>query len=290
MAEIIDGKALAEELKKSIDKHIDVLVKEHGILPGLAVILVGDDPASLIYIENKKKAAAQVGMKSVVHHLPEKTSQEEVIALVKTLNTDKTINGILVQMPLPNHIDTVRVLETIDPYKDVDGLHSTNMGKLIKGEVGLVPCTPMGCMTLIKHVEHNLSGLRAVVIGRSNLVGRPMAELLLRENCTVTVCHSQTVGIAEIAKQADILVSATGCPKLVKGDWIKEGAIVIDVGISRVEGGVLCGDVDFDEVAKVAKYITKVPGGVGPMTIACLLGNTLIAACRQNGLAVPEIK
>lgn len=290
MAEIIDGKLLSEELKKSIDEHIDVLVKEHGLLPGLAVVMVGEDPASLIYINNKKKAAAQVGINSEIHHLPEATNQEEIIELIKLLNNNKAVNGILVQLPLPAHIDSVKVLETIDPAKDVDGLHSINAGKMLKGDTGLVPCTPMGCMTLIKKAEHNLEGLRAVVIGRSSLVGRPMAELLLRENCTVTICHSKTVNLPEITRQADIIVSATGCPKLVKGDWVKAGAIVIDVGISKVEGGKLSGDVDFDEVSKVAKYITKVPGGVGPMTIACLLGNTLIAACRQNGLEVPEIK
>lgn len=290
MAEIINGRELAKELRVSIDQHIDELIKEHGILPGLAVVLVGEDPASLVYVEGKKKAAAKVGIKSFVHHLPEETEEDKILDLIDMLNEDDNVNGILVQLPLPDHLDPVRVLEAVNPDKDVDGLHSMNVGELVKGDANAVaPCTPLGCMALIKKAERNLSGLHAVVIGRSNLVGRPMAELLLKEDCTVTVCHSKTADIADIARQADILVSATGMAGLVKKDWVKPGAIVIDVGITRVEDGKLSGDVDFEPVSEVAGYITKVPGGVGPMTIACLLGNTLIATCKQNGLTVPKI-
>ena len=290
MAEIINGRELAKELRQSIDLHIDELIKEHGILPGLAVVIVGEDPASLLYIENKKRAAAKVGIKSFVHQLPEESEEDKILNLIDMLNDDDNVNGILVQLPLPEHIDPVVILEAINPDKDVDGLHSYNVGSLVKGNSNsMAPCTPLGCMALIKKVEHNLSGLHAVVIGRSNLVGRPMAELLLKEDCTVTICHSKTADIAEISRQADILISATGEAGLVKKEWIKPDAIVIDVGITRVEKGKLAGDVLFDEVSEVAKYITTVPGGVGPMTIACLLGNTLIATCRQNGLTVPQI-
>jgi len=288
-AEIIDGKALAKTLRESIARHVEVLIGDHKILPGLAVILVGNDPSSVIYVNNKKKAAAEAGIRSFVYHLPKKASQDEVLKLLQILNKDKKVHGILVQLPLPKQIDVNTVLKSISPAKDVDGLHLENIGRLMVGMPGPVPCTPLGCLALIKKAEKNLTGLHAVVVGRSNLVGKPMAQLLLRENCTVTICHSRTPQLSQITRQADILVVAVGKEKLVKGDWVKPGAIVIDVGINRTKAGGIVGDVDFDEVSKVAAYITPVPGGVGPMTIACLLGNTVAAACRQNELTVPHI-
>jgi methylenetetrahydrofolate dehydrogenase (NADP+)/methenyltetrahydrofolate cyclohydrolase len=289
-ARIIDGKALAKKLRDSIARHVAVLVEDHKIMPGLAVVLVGDDPASVIYVINKKKAAVRAGMRSFVHHLPRNTSQDEVLKLVQDLNRDKKVHGILVQIPMPKQIDAATVLKAIDPKKDVDGLHVENLGRLISGMPGLVPCTPLGCITLIRQVEKNLTGLHAVVIGRSNLVGKPVAQLLLRENCTVTMCHSRTSQLSHVTRQADILVAAVGKPQLVKRDWVKPGAIVIDVGINRLDDNTIVGDVDFDAVSEVAGHITPVPGGVGPMTVACLLGNTVIAACRQNELTMPEIK
>jgi methylenetetrahydrofolate dehydrogenase (NADP+) / methenyltetrahydrofolate cyclohydrolase len=288
-AQIIDGKAVAKKLRESIKRHVDVLVSDHKIMPGLAVVLVGDDPASAIYVANKEKAAKEVGMRGFVHRLPQSTSQDELLKLIAQLNDDKKVNGILVQMPLPRQIDSATILKTIDPAKDVDGLHIENMGRLMADLPGLVPCTPMGCVILMKTVQPNLSGLHAVVIGRSHLVGKPVSQLLLRENCTVTVCHSRTPNIAHVAREADILVVAVGKPKIVKADWVKPGATVIDVGINRTDEGKIVGDVDFDAVSKVAGYITPVPGGVGPMTIACLLGNTVAAACRQNELTVPHL-
>ncbi len=287
-AEIIDGRALAKKLRMSIARHVEVLIGDHKVMPGLAVVLVGEDPASVIYVNNKKKAAAEAGIRSFEHRLPKKTSQDELLKLIGNLNANKKVHGILVQLPLPKQIDTDTILRMIDPVKDVDGLHVENIGRLVSGQSGLVPCTPMGCLALIKSVEKNLTGLHAVVIGRSNLVGKPVAQLLLRENCTVTMCHSRTPQLSHIARQADILVVAAGQAGLVKADWVKPGAIVIDVGINHTEKG-LCGDVDFADVAKVAGYLTPVPGGVGPMTIACLLGNAVIAACRQNELTVPHI-
>ncbi|MEZ0224239.1 MAG: bifunctional methylenetetrahydrofolate dehydrogenase/methenyltetrahydrofolate cyclohydrolase FolD [Alphaproteobacteria bacterium] len=288
-AQIIDGKAVAKKLRESIKRHVEVLIEDHKILPGLAVVLVGDDPASAIYVNNKEKAAKEVGMRGFVHRLPQNTSQDEILKLIAQLNADKKVNGILVQMPLPKQIDSATVLKTIDPAKDVDGLHIENMGRMMADLPGLVPCTPMGCIVLMKTIQQNLTGLHAVVIGRSHLVGKPIGQLLLRENCTVTTCHSRTPNIAHVAREADILVVAVGKPKLVKADWVKPGAIVIDVGINRTDDGKIVGDVDFDAVSKVAGYITPVPGGVGPMTIACLLGNTVAAACRQNELTVPHI-
>jgi methylenetetrahydrofolate dehydrogenase (NADP+) / methenyltetrahydrofolate cyclohydrolase len=288
-AQIIDGKAVAKKLRESIKRHVEVLIEDHKILPGLAVVLVGDDPASAIYVNNKEKAAKEVGMRGFVHRLPQNTSQDEILKLIAQLNADEKVNGILVQMPLPKQIDSATILKTIDPAKDVDGLHIENMGRLMADLPGLVPCTPMGCIVLIKTIQQNLTGLHAVVIGRSHLVGKPVGQLLLRENCTVTTCHSRTPNIAHVAREADILVVAVGKPKLVKADWVKPGAIVIDVGINRTDDGKIVGDVDFDAVSKVAGYITPVPGGVGPMTIACLLGNTVAAACRQNELTVPHI-
>lgn len=288
-AEIIDGRALAQKLRESIARHVEVLIEDHKIMVGLAVVLVGDDPASVIYVNNKKKAAAAAGIRSFVHHLPKNTSQDAVLKLVQNLNREKKVNGILVQLPLPKQIDTNTVLKLIDPAKDVDGLHIENIGRLMAGMPGLVPCTPLGCLALIKKAEKNLTGLHAVVVGRSNLVGKPVSQLLLRENCTVTMCHSRTPQLSHVTRQADILVVAVGRAGLVKADWVKPGAIVIDVGINRVKGGGITGDVDFEDVSKVAGYITPVPGGVGPMTIACLLGNTVAAACRQNELTAPHI-
>lgn len=288
-AEIIDGKALAKALRESIARHVEVLVGDHKILPGLAVVIVGADPASRIYVRNKKKLAEEAGIRSFSHELPQNTSQDELLKLVQKLNKDTKVHGILVQLPLPKQIDESTILKAIDPVKDVDGLHVENIGRLMSGMPGMVPCTPLGCIALIKKVEKNLTGLQAVVVGRSNLVGKPVALLLLRENCTVTICHSRTPQLSHITRQADILVVAVGKAGIVKGDWVKPGAIVIDVGINRAAEGGITGDVDFDDVSKVAGYITPVPGGVGPMTIACLLGNTVIAACRQNELTVPHI-
>lgn len=287
-AVVIDGKDIAAKLRDSIRRHVDVLIADHKIMPGLAVVLVGDDPASAIYVRNKEIAAKKAGIRSFVHRLPQNTSQDEVLKLVAQLNRNKKVNGILVQLPLPRQIDEATVIKTIDPAKDVDGLHIENVGKLASGLPGLFPCTPLGCIALLKSVHANLAGLHAVVIGRSNLVGKPVAQLLLRENCTVTVCHSRTPNIAHVVRTADIVIAAVGKPALVKADWIKPGATVIDVGINRVDDGIL-GDVDYAKVAEVAGYITPVPGGVGPMTIACLLGNTVAAACRQHELTIPSI-
>lgn len=290
---IIDGKKTARRLRQSIAHHVEVLVADHKIMPGLAVVLVGDDPASQIYVASKEKLAVAAGMRSYVHRLPKNTSQDALLELLRKLNKDKKVHGILVQMPLPKQIDTATILRAIDPAKDVDGLHIENVGRLASGLPGLVPCTPLGCLTLLRGIMPNMSGLHAVVVGRSNLVGKPMAQLLLRENCTVTIAHSRTPQLSHVTRQADILVVAVGRPQLVKADWVKPGAIVLDVGISReqsAEGSRIVGDVDFASVREVAGYITPVPGGVGPMTIACLLGNTVAACCRQNELTVPELR
>lgn len=290
---IIDGKKTARRLRQSIAHHVEVLVADHKIMPGLAVVLVGDDPASQIYVASKEKLAVAAGMRSYVHRLPKNTSQDALLELLRKLNKDKKVHGILVQMPLPKQIDTATILRAIDPAKDVDGLHIENVGRLASGLPGLVPCTPLGCLTLLRSIMPNMSGLHAVVVGRSNLVGKPMAQLLLRENCTVTIAHSRTPQLSHVTRQADILVVAVGKPQLVKADWVKPGAVVLDVGISReqsAEGSRIVGDVDFASVREVAGYITPVPGGVGPMTIACLLGNTVAACCRQNELTVPELR
>ncbi len=285
-ATVIDGKKIAQELRASIARHVEVLIDDHKIMPGLAVVLVGEDPASVIYVRNKEKAAKQAGMRGVVHRLPKTASQDEVLKLVPLLTMDKKILGNRGQMPLPKQIDAQTIPKAINPIKDIDGLGIENTGRLSIGLPGMVPCTPMGCLALIKSVEKNLTGLHAVVVGRSSLVGKPVAQLLLRENCTVTMCHSRTPNLSHVTRLADILVVAVGKPKLVKADWVKPGAIVVDVGINR-QNGIVVGDVD--DVSSAAGYVTPVPGGVGPMTIACLLGNTVIAACRQNELTVPHI-
>ena len=273
MAILIDGRELARKLKAEIKAEVDLL----GIQPGLAVVRVGDDPASEIYVGHKHRACESVGFKSWNHHLPATATQEEVLTLVDKLNEDESVHGILVQLPLPDHLDRNDIIETIDPQKDVDGLHPLNAGRMMIEDPFLVPCTPQGCLDLIRSVEKNLSGLKAVIIGRSNLVGKPLIPLLLQENCTVTTVHSKTKNIKDECRTADILIAAAGRAQLVKADWVKKRAIVIDVGISR-EGDHIVGDVDTDEVAKVAKAVTPVPGGVGPMTVAYLLKNTLKAA------------
>ena len=271
---IIDGKKTAAELREELKKKVEKLKSTYNAVPGLTVILVGEDPPSKIYVKNKQKFAKEVGMNSEVIRYPDKVEEKVVINKIKELNDDKKISGILVQLPLPKHIDKRKIIETILPGKDVDGFHPINVGNLSSGYDSNIPCTPLGCYLLLKKVEKNLNGKHAVIIGRSNLNGKPMTQLLLKENCTVTVTHSKTKDLKAECSRADIIVAAVGKPKLVKGDWVKKGAIVIDVGINKTDSG-LVGDVDFDEVSKVAKAITPVPGGVGPMTIACLLNNTV---------------
>ncbi len=291
-ADLIDGKAVAAALRDSIARAVSALAESSGIKPALAVVLVGDDPASQVYVRNKGIATQKAGMTSIEHRLPADAAQDEVIALVRSLNADNEVDGILVQLPLPDHINSALVINEIDPSKDVDGLTEVNAGRLMLGKDGLVPCTPQGSVILAKTVRESLSGLHAVVVGRSILVGKPLAMLLLAENCTVTMAHSRTKDLAATCREADIVCAAVGRPRLIKGDWIKEGATVIDVGINRVdEGGKsrLVGDVDFDAAKTRAGAITPVPGGVGPMTIACLLKNTVIAAARRRGLPVPEM-
>jgi methylenetetrahydrofolate dehydrogenase (NADP+)/methenyltetrahydrofolate cyclohydrolase len=288
-AYIIDGKAIAAKVRADVAADVARMKAQHGFAPGLAVVLVGEDPASKVYVRNKAEQTVEVGMQSFEHKLPEETTEAALLDLVARLNRDPAVHGILVQMPLPKHIDSVKVLDTIDPAKDVDGFHPVNVGKLSIGERALAPCTPVGSIILAKTVKHDLSGLDAVVVGRSNIVGKPMAQLLLRENCTVTIAHSRTKNLPDVVRRADLVVAAIGKPEFVKGDWIKPGAIVIDVGINRIvkpDGkGKLVGDVAFAEAAAVAGAITPVPGGVGPMTIACLLKNTVEAAQMQRGIA-----
>ncbi len=277
-AQIIDGKTIAANLRADIAREVETL-KSKGVRPGLAVILVGDDPASHVYVGGKIKACNEVGIESIEHRLPEDTTADDIAALITSLNADKNVHGILLQLPLPSHLNSDPLVQMIAPEKDVDGLTYVNAGKLVAGDdTGMVPCTPQGSLHLIHTVKKDLSGLNAVVIGRSLLFGKPMAQLLLAQNCTVTTAHSKTKDLPSVCRQADILVAAVGRAKMVKGDWIKPGAIVIDVGINRLDTGKLSGDVDFDEASKVAGHITPVPGGVGPMTIACLLQNTLKAA------------
>jgi methylenetetrahydrofolate dehydrogenase (NADP+)/methenyltetrahydrofolate cyclohydrolase len=287
-AYVIDGKAIAAKVRSDVAADVARLKAQHGLAPGLAVVLVGEDPASKVYVRNKAAQTVEVGMQSFEHKLAEDTPEQVVLDLVAKLNADPNVNGILVQMPLPKHMDSNKVLELIDPLKDVDGFHPMNVGRLSIGERALAPCTPVGSIILAKSVKHDLSGLNAVVVGRSNIVGKPMAQLLLRENCTVTIAHSRTKDLPDVVRAADLVVAAIGKPEFVKGDWIKPGAIVIDVGINRIlkpDGkGKIVGDVDFAEAVKVAGAITPVPGGVGPMTIACLLKNTVEAAMMQRGL------
>ncbi len=281
-AQIIDGKAVAEQVRAQVARDVANLKNSHGITPGLAVVIVGEDPASQVYVRNKGKQTTAAGMKSVEHKLPATVSELKLLELVGELNRADDIHGILVQLPLPKHIDAAKVIEAIDPLKDVDGFHPVNVGRLSIGARALVPCTPAGCMILAKTVKPSLEGLDAIVIGRSNIVGKPLAQLLLAAGCTVTVAHSKTRDLPAQVRRADLVMAAVGRPEFVRGDWIKPGAIVIDVGINRVTGAdgrdKLVGDVAYDEAAKVAGAITPVPGGVGPMTIACLLRNTLEAA------------
>jgi methylenetetrahydrofolate dehydrogenase (NADP+)/methenyltetrahydrofolate cyclohydrolase len=291
-AAIIDGKAFAARLRDKITARVAALKRDHGVVPSLSVVLVGEDEASQVYVRNKGKQTEAAGMISATHRLPPDTPENELLDLIAGLNGDQAVNGILVQLPLPEHIDEAKVIAAIDPAKDVDGFHASNVGRLWTGIEAPVPCTPYGCLLMLKETLGDLKGKRALVIGRSNIVGKPMAALLLAEHCTVTIAHSRTEDLQERCLEADILVAATGRARMVKGDWIKPGATVIDVGINRVADGDktrLVGDVDFEEARDVAGAITPVPGGVGPMTIACLLRNTLIAAARQHGLEEPEI-
>lgn len=293
MQNIIDGKAFATELKGKVTAYVKTLKLEHAIAPGLAVVIVGDDPASHVYVRSKGKQTIEVGMKSVEHRLDEDTTEKDLLKLVTNLNADDTIHGILVQLPLPNHLNEDLIINSINPSKDVDGFHISNVGLLATGQKAMVPCTPLGCLKLLlKHYNGNLSGLNAVVVGRSNIVGKPMAQLLLNQSCTVTIAHSRTKNLKDVTSQADIVVAAVGRPGMISGDWIKKGATVIDVGINRVllEDGKskIVGDVDFLSVSQVAGGLTPVPGGVGPMTISCLLANTAIACARINGLDDPD--
>jgi len=292
-ARIIDGKAMAAALRADVAQEVQRLAKESGLVPGLAVVLVGSHPASQAYVGSKERATVEAGMRSFDHRLPENVSETDLLALVNRLNADPAVNGILVQLPLPKGIDADKVLATIAPGKDVDGFHPINAGRLATGLPALAPCTPLGCIKLAKTVHASLTGMEAVVIGRSNIVGKPLAQLLLGENATVTVAHSRTRDLPAVSRRADLLFAAVGRPEMVKGDWIKPGATVIDVGINRVpaDGGKtrLVGDVDFGEASAIAGAITPVPGGVGPMTIACLLVNTVRAACASAGLPPPKV-
>jgi methylenetetrahydrofolate dehydrogenase (NADP+)/methenyltetrahydrofolate cyclohydrolase len=291
-ARIIDGKGFADRLRARVAEEAAALKSAHGIVPGLAAVLVGDDPASAVYVRNKEKAVAEAGMASFPHRLSAATSEAELIELIVRLNADQRVHGILVQLPLPKQINAERIIDAVDPAKDVDGFHPVNVGRLASGVEGLVPCTPLGCMMLLADELGTLTGKSAVVVGRSNIVGKPIAALLLAANCTVTVAHSRTRDLPEVCRRGDILVAAVGRAEMVKGDWIKPGAAVIDVGINRVLGAEpgktrLVGDVEFASARRIAGAITPVPGGVGPMTIACLLRNTVTAAARQKGVATP---
>ena len=290
-ARIIDGKTIAADLRGKVTDAVHRLRRDRGVVPGIAVVLVGDNPASEVYVRNKSKAVAEAGMRALDRKLPASTGEAELLKLIAELNADEAVNGILVQLPLPKQIDAQKVIAAIDPAKDVDGFHPLNVGRLASGLPGLVPCTPLGCVLLAKTVHASLAGMEAVVVGRSNIVGKPVAQLLLAENATVTICHSKTRDLPEVCKRADLLIAAIGNPEFVRGHWLKPGATVIDVGINRVPGTAgksrIVGDVAFAEAANVAGAITPVPGGVGPMTIACLLLNTLKAACMQHGLPAP---
>ena len=295
-ATLIDGKAFATVLRERVGEGVSALQDAHGKIPGLAVVLVGEDPASEIYVRNKGKQTSESGMRSIAHKLQVTASQNDLLRLIADLNADDNVDGILVQLPLPDHIDSQAVLDTIDPAKDVDGFHVINAGRLATGGDALVPCTPLGCILMLKEQLGDLSGKNAVVVGRSNIVGKPMAALLTRESCTVTLAHSRTRDLPTVCRAANILVAAVGRPEMIRGEWVGEGATVIDVGINRVpapergEGKTrLVGDVAFEEARSVAGAITPVPGGVGPMTIACLLRNTVEAACRRRGWKMPKI-
>jgi methylenetetrahydrofolate dehydrogenase (NADP+)/methenyltetrahydrofolate cyclohydrolase len=292
LATIIDGKAFSAKLRGEIARKVDLLKNNHSITPGLAVVLVGEDPASEVYVRSKGRQTSEAGMNSYEHKLPADTSQADLLELIDQLNNDPGVHGILVQLPLPGHINEEAVINSVSVDKDVDGFHLSNVGRLSIGAEGIVPCTPLGSMMMLKDHLGDLSGKKAIVVGRSNIVGKPMAALLLQESCTVTIAHSRTRDLPGECRQADILIAAVGRPQMIKGDWIKAGATVIDVGINRIEnedGSTrLVGDVEFDSAARIAGAITPVPGGVGPMTIACLLHNTLQQACRLNGIEVPE--
>ncbi|MDH3630325.1 MAG: bifunctional methylenetetrahydrofolate dehydrogenase/methenyltetrahydrofolate cyclohydrolase FolD [Gammaproteobacteria bacterium] len=292
MATIIDGKAFSANLRGEIARKVEIIKQNHSLTPGLAVVLVGEDPASQVYVRSKGKQTQEAGMNSYEHKLDASTSQDDLLALIDQLNNDPDVHGILVQLPLPDHIDEEAVINSISVDKDVDGFHLSNVGRLSIGADGIVPCTPLGSLMMLKDQLGDLSGMKAIVVGRSNIVGKPMAALLLKESCTVTIAHSRTRDLPGECRQADIVVAAVGRPEMVKGDWIKPGATVIDVGINRIENedGTtrLVGDVEFGTAADVAGAITPVPGGVGPMTIACLLHNTLQQACRLNHVEIPE--
>ena len=290
-AVIIDGKAFAARVRGQVAAHVARLVEEHGIKPGLAVVLVGQDPASEVYVKSKGKMTVEVGMTSIEHKLPADTAEVDLLVLIAQLNADPEIHGILVQLPLPAHLNSELVINAIDPAKDVDGFHISNVGLLGTGQKSMVPCTPLGCLMMLRDHYGSLSGLNAVVVGRSNIVGKPMAQLLLGDSCTVTIAHSRTKDLSAVCRGADILVAAVGRPEMITGDYVKPGATVIDVGINRIERDgktKLVGDAEFASCAAVAGAITPVPGGVGPMTIACLLANTLTACCRAHGLAEPD--
>ncbi|MCT4578816.1 bifunctional methylenetetrahydrofolate dehydrogenase/methenyltetrahydrofolate cyclohydrolase FolD [Donghicola sp.] len=299
-ATLLDGKAFAATLRSKVSEHVSGLKETHRITPGLAVVLVGEDHASEVYVRNKARQTVETGMQSFEHRLPAETSEADLLALIDQLNNDPAVHGILVQLPLPGHMNADLVINAIEPAKDVDGFHISNVGLLGTGQKAMVPCTPLGCLMLLRDHLGSLSGMNAVVVGRSNIVGKPMAQLLLGDSCTVTIAHSRTKGIEALCRSADILVAAVGRPEMIKGDWIKSGATVIDVGINRIEapekglredGTVktrLVGDVDCDSAVQIAGAITPVPGGVGPMTIACLLANTVTACCRANGLPEPQ--
>ncbi len=294
-ANIIDGKAFAAKLCIRVGEHVANLKAKHNITPGLAVIIIGHDPASQVYVRNKAKQTLEVGMNSFKYELDEDVSEADLLKLIDELNVRDDVHGILVQMPVPKHINATNIINALNPAKDVDMFHPLNAGKLMTGQVGPVSCTPLGCLMMLRDVHSSLEGKNAVVIGRSNLVGKPMAQLLLQQNCTVTMAHSRTIDLPPVVRLADIVIAAVGRAKMVKADWIKRGATVIDVGINRIdapekgEGKTrLVGDVDFDAVKEIAAYITPVPGGVGPMTIACLLANTVTTTCLINGLTPPK--
>ena len=291
MTTVIDGKAFAARVRGQVAAHVARLREAHGLVPGLAVVLVGEDPASQVYVRNKGVQTVEVGMTSVEHRLPVATSEADLLALIAALNADPKVHGILVQLPRPSHLNSDLVINAIDPAKDADGFHISNVGLLATGQKSMVPCTPLGCLMMLRDQHGSLAGMNAVVVGRSNIVGKPMAQLLLGDSCTVTIAHSRTKDLAAVCRGADILVAAVGRAEMITGEYVKPGATVIDVGINRVERDGktrLVGDVHYASVSAVAGAITPVPGGVGPMTIACLLANTLTACCRANGLAEPE--